>query len=137
MLWEDLLLASYVSFAVGKGGFAFLDSDEGSTLSYRAGYLVSLVWVSGKGVNNLCIYALLHATSLLRLSALISELCQIFPCHHCLQWDCRLFEATSALLELLRATGRGGSIISSHLILSHVLDVLMPLTQEGVKEALI
>lgn len=117
VLREDLLLLSYVSFAVGEGGFAFLDNDEGSTLSYRAGYLVSLVWMSGKGVNNLCIYALLHATSLLRLSALTSELRQTFPCHHFIQWDCRLFD--------------------SHLVLSHVLDVLMPLTQEGVKEALI
>lgn len=43
VLREDLLLLSYVSFAVGEGGFAFLDNDEGSTLSYRAGYLVSLV----------------------------------------------------------------------------------------------
>lgn len=49
VLWEDLLLASYVSFTVGEGGFAFLDNDKGSTLSYRSGYLVSLLWVGGRG----------------------------------------------------------------------------------------
>lgn len=58
VLWEDLSLPSYV----GEGGCSF--PDEGSALTYRAVYMVSL---AGVRANHLCIYSLIYATSLLIL----------------------------------------------------------------------
>ena len=75
VLWEDLSLTSYV----GKGGYSFPHNDKGSTLTYRAVYMVSL---AGVRVNHLCIFSLLYAISLLILPALTNELYQIFPHHH-------------------------------------------------------
>lgn len=72
VLWEDLSLTSYV----GKGGYSFPSNDKGSTLIYRAVYMVSLV---GVRVNHLCIFSLLYATSLLIFPAPTNELYQIFP----------------------------------------------------------